>query len=242
MKLIALEAAFRYDKLATDLRRSKRTTRIAARRTLLTGAALAAAGVLIVGCTSQGSSSSASAQATSAASAAQSPPASPAAGATTPAGSAPAGPGGSSPAPAASTPSSGGSSPDASVPGVIDCGTSPSHLDVRPTSLLLVCSDGTAGLQHLTWSHWGRNITTGGPGQVVPSATATGTGEFFLNDCNPNCVRGHDRTYPVRVTLSVVYSSPYGGTYFGQASLAWQGNRPPAGTKSTYILPDPSGS
>jgi hypothetical protein len=194
-------------------------------RTLLTGAALAVAGVLIAGCTSQDSSSSVSAQGTSTASAAPSPPASPAAGATTPAGSAPA-----------------GSSSDESVPGVIDCGTSLSRLDVRPASLLLVCSDGTAGLQNVTWSHWGHNITTGGPGQVVPSATATGTGEFFLNDCNPNCAQGHDQTYPVRVTLSVVYSSPYGGTYFGQASLTWQGNRPPAGTKSTYILPDPRGS
>jgi len=215
-------------------------TNIAARRTLLTGAALAVAGVLIAGCTSQSSSSSASAQRTSAASAAQSPPTSPAAGATTPAGSAPTRSGGSSSAPAASTPSSGGSSSDESVPGVIDCSKSLSQLDVRPTSLLLVCSDGTAGLQHLTWSHWGHNITTGSPGQTVPSATATGTGEFFLNECNPNCAQGHDQTYPVQVTLSVVYSSPYGGTYFGQASLTWEGNRPPAGTKSTYILPDPS--
>jgi hypothetical protein len=57
-------------------------TRIAARRTLLTDAALAVAGVLIVGCSSQDSSSSASAQATSPASAAQSPTASPDAGAT----------------------------------------------------------------------------------------------------------------------------------------------------------------
>ena len=217
-------------------------TRIAVRRTLLTGAALAVAGALIVGCSSQGSSSSASAQGTSAASAAQSSPASPAAGATMPASSAPAGSGGSSSAPTSAASRSGGSSSDESFPGVIDCGTSLSQLDVRPTSLLLVCSDGTAGLQNLTWSHWGHNITTGSPGQAVPSATATGTGEFFLNDCDPNCAQGHDQTYPVQVTLSVVYSSPYGGTYFGQASLTWQGNRPPAGTKSTYILPDPSGS
>ena len=128
---------------------------------------------------------------------------------------------------------------------MIDCGKSLSKLQVRPTSLVLVCSDTTAGLENLTWSHWGHNITTGSPGGgAVPSATATGTGEFFLNDCNPNCAQGHDQTYPVQVTLSVVYSSPLpqGGTYFGQASLTWQGNRPPAGTKSTYLLPDPSGS
>lgn len=216
--------------------------KVAARRTLLTGGALAVAGLVIMGCASQGSSSSAPAQATSAASAAQAPPTSPAAAPATPAGSAPAGSGGSPSAPAPATASSGGSSPDESVPGVIDCGRSLSRLAVRPTSLLLVCSDGTAGLQNLTWSHWGHNITAGGPGQTVPAATATGTGEFFLNDCDPNCAQGRDQTYPVQVTLSVVYSSPYGGTYFGQASLTWPGNRPPAGTKSTYILPDPSGS
>jgi hypothetical protein len=216
-------------------------TKIAACRTLLTGAALAVAGVFIAGCTSQGSSSSAPAQATSATSAAQSPPTSRAAAPTTPAGSAPAGSAGPSSARAPATHSSGGSSSGESVPGVIDCGKSLSRLDVRPTSLMLVCSDGTAGLQDLTWSHWGHNITTGGPGQTVPSATATGTGEFFLNDCNPNCAQGRDHTFPVQVTLSVVYSSPYGGTYFGQASLRWPGNRPSAGTKSTYILPDPSG-
>jgi hypothetical protein len=125
---------------------------------------------------------------------------------------------------------------------VIDCGKSLSQLEVRPASLLLACSDGTAGLKDLTWTHWGDNMTTGSPGKVVPSATATGTGEFSLNDCNPNCAQGHDQDYQVQVTLSVVYSSPQGGTYFGQASLTWQGSRPPAGTKSTYALPDPSGA
>jgi hypothetical protein len=155
----------------------------------------------------------------------------------------------SSPSPSGGRPSAsaGGSSspagsPAESVPGVIDCGTSLSKLEVQPTSLLLVCSDGTAGLKDLTWSHWGHNITTSTSGQSIPAPTATGTGEFFLNDCTPNCAQGHDHTYPVRVTLSVVYSSPQGGTYFGQASLAWQGSRPPAGTKSTYLLPDPSAS
>src|ERR1700744_5585210 len=62
-------------------------TRIAARRTLLTGAALAVAAVLIAGCSSQDSSSSAAAQATSPASAAQSPTASSDAAATSSAGS-----------------------------------------------------------------------------------------------------------------------------------------------------------
>jgi hypothetical protein len=126
---------------------------------------------------------------------------------------------------------------------VIDCGKSLSRLEVRPGSLLLTCSDGTAGLQDLAWSHWGDNVAKGSPGRPTASATATGTGELALNDCNPNCAQGSDQYYPVQVTLSVVYSSSQGGTYFGQASLAWVGSsRPSAGTKSTYTLPDPSGA
>src|ERR1700733_2613240 len=64
----------------------------------------------------------------------------------------------SAPSTAASSPSSSGGSPSAdsggssssagssseSVPGVIDCGKSLSKLEVQPTSLVLVCSDGTA--------------------------------------------------------------------------------------------------
>jgi hypothetical protein len=126
---------------------------------------------------------------------------------------------------------------------VIDCGKSLSRLEVRPGSLLLACNDSTAGLQDLTWSHWGFNATTGSPGKPVPSAIATGTGELSLNTCNPNCAQGNDQYYPVKVTLSVVYSSLQGGTYFGQAALTWVGSsRPPAGTKTTYTLPDPSGA
>ncbi|MGH3291703.1 MAG: hypothetical protein ACRDP7_07850, partial [Trebonia sp.] len=107
--------------------------------------------------------------------------------------------------------------------------------EVRPTSLLLACGDGTAGLQNLTWSHWGTALTAAGS-----MGTATGTGEFWLNDCTPNCATGHHLTYPARVALSVVYSSPEGGDYFGQLSVQWPDGQPPAGTKSTYTLPDPS--
>jgi hypothetical protein len=117
---------------------------------------------------------------------------------------------------------------------VIDCGKSLSTLEVRPTSLLLACGDGTAGLQTVTWSDWGTAVTATGS-----MGSATGTGEFWLNDCTPNCAQGHHLTYPARVTLSVVYVSSE-GDYFGQLSLQWQGGQPPAGTKSTYTLPAPS--
>lgn len=150
--------------------------------------------------------------------------------------SAPAGSGGSS--------DSGGSA-SGSVPGVIDCGKSLSKLEIRPKSILLACSDSTAGLQNLTWSHWGHNTSTGSPDDgPTPSATATATGQFFLNDCDPDCATGHAHTYPVKVTLSVVNSSPLksGDTYFGRASLTWQGTRPPAGTKTTFVLSGPTAS
>ncbi|WP_051839189.1 hypothetical protein [Streptomyces sp. NRRL F-5126] len=146
--------------------------------------------------------------------------------------------------PAGSSDTGGGSASD-SVPGVIDCAKSLSKLEIRPKSILLACSDSTAGLQNLTWSHWGHNTLTGSPDDgPTPSATATATGQFFLNDCDPDCATGHAHTYPVKVTLSVVNSSPLksGDTYFGRASLTWQGAKPPAGTKTTFVLQDPTAS
>jgi hypothetical protein len=190
----------------------------------------------IAACHSAGSGTSATSSSASSASASSAAAVSP----SSPGGSPSSGSGVSSSAAASpGSAASSGSAASQSVPGVVDCGKSLSTLEVRPTSLLLVCSDGTAGLENLTWSHWGHFIATGPAGGLLPNAT--GTGEFFLNDCRPNCAQGHDHTYPVRVTLSVVYSSPvHSGTYFGQASLTWQGSRPPAGTKTTYLLPDPS--
>src|SRR5215469_363694 len=85
-------------------------TKIAARRTLLTGAALAVFGILIAGCTAQGSISQASGSASGSASAQATATASPSVShadrATTPAGSAPTAPGASTGQSTSSAPAS----------------------------------------------------------------------------------------------------------------------------------------
>ncbi|MBP0456350.1 hypothetical protein [Streptomyces montanisoli] len=207
-------------------------------RGILPVAALVTAGLTLTACGPGNNDASGSATPSSSPSA--SSPSSPA---PSPSSSPPSAPS-SSPAGSGGSSGSGGSVSE-SVPGVIDCGKSLSKLEIRPKSILLACSDSTAGLQNLTWSHWGRNTLTGSPDDgPTPSATATATGEFFLNDCDPDCATGHAHTYPVKVTLSVVNSSPLksGDTYFARASLTWQGAKPPAGTKTTFVLQDPTAS
>jgi hypothetical protein len=47
----------------------------------------------------------------------------------------------------------------------------------EPSSYMLACGDGNAGLSGLTWSSW---TATG----------ASGSGEYGVNDCTPDCAHG----------------------------------------------------
>jgi hypothetical protein len=68
--------------------------------------------------------------------------------------------------------------------------------------------------------------------------TATGAGEFFLNECNPNCAQGHDQTYPVQVNsvgrVRVV------GRRLLRSAIASVARQQAAGTKSMYTVSAPS--
>ena len=68
---------------------------------------------------------------------------------------------------------------------VLDCLGKP---QVRPTSFVLTCADDNSYLTGLAWSSWN-------------AGSALGTGKWHLNDCVPNCARGHFLTYPVDVTF-----------------------------------------
>lgn len=64
-----------------------------------------------------------------------------------------------------------------------------SRYPVRRPSGMRISGDSTAYLRHATWSRWGRN-------------SAQGHGRLALNDCSPDCARGHFHSYPVRVSLA----------------------------------------
>lgn len=59
----------------------------------------------------------------------------------------------------------------------------------KPRQLLLACGDGTNYLAKLEWTRWG-------------TRSATGTGVDEVDDCTPDCARGHFHGYPAAVTLS----------------------------------------
>ncbi len=67
---------------------------------------------------------------------------------------------------------------------IADC----SELQVKPSSYILACADGNAGLEHLDWTTWSAKL-------------ASGYGTFYENDCTPTCVDGHFHTYPALVVL-----------------------------------------
>lgn len=55
---------------------------------------------------------------------------------------------------------------------------SPARLVPRPKAYILACADGGIGIRNLVWHGWGE-------------AVAYGAGDYFWNDCTPDCARGH---------------------------------------------------
>ncbi len=58
---------------------------------------------------------------------------------------------------------------------------SPARLVSRPKAYILACADGGIGIRNLVWHGWGE-------------AVAYGDGEYFWNDCTPDCAGGHFHT------------------------------------------------
>jgi hypothetical protein len=59
----------------------------------------------------------------------------------------------------------------------------------KPKELTLACNDGSYYLIELRWTSW-------------TAREAAGTGVAKINDCTPDCARGHFHAYRVSVTLS----------------------------------------
>lgn len=109
---------------------------------------------------------------------------------------------------------------------MIDCAESYDTLYVQPAVITLMCGDGNSGVEEMAWTRWG-------------ASTATGQGEFFADQCIPNCAQGKRVTFPVRVTLSGVKTSSH-GAYFSELKVAWEGRKPPNSSQSRFPLTRPS--
>jgi hypothetical protein len=115
----------------------------------------------------------------------------------------------------------------ATVPGVLDCGHTPAQR--RPTTITLACADGGTGANHLAWTSWGTTVSTGG-------------GDFFQNDCTPDCADGVILEYPADFTLSVVAQTP-AGPVFTVLTATFTGTLPSgdSSTEESWTL-EPYGS
>ena len=75
------------------------------------------------------------------------------------------------------------------ITGWVSCDDGPPGvLTVQPVDHLLSCADANSGLSKLTWSSW-------------TNASATGTGMYYWNDCEPSCAAGTDHQSTATVKL-----------------------------------------
>ena len=91
------------------------------------------------------------------------------------------------------------------MPRVLPCLGLP---QVRPANYLMSCADANASWRKVKWVNWG-------------AQTAVGTGDLYQNDCQPNCVSGHFRTYLAKVVLSDVTQTKKYGPLYSQATFSY---------------------
>ncbi len=91
------------------------------------------------------------------------------------------------------------------IPKVLPCLGLP---EVRPANYLMSCADANASWKKVKWASWG-------------ASTALGTGDLYQNDCQPNCVSGHFRTYLAKVVLSDVTQTKKYGPLYSKATFSY---------------------
>jgi hypothetical protein len=82
---------------------------------------------------------------------------------------------------------------------------------VKPSSYLLGCADGGAGLEKLSWVSW--------------KGVAFGSGTEYINNCYPYCAAGKVYTFPVLITLWAPKARPghAGQQYFSEMTIIHTG-------------------
>jgi hypothetical protein len=89
---------------------------------------------------------------------------------------------------------------------------------VRPATIVIFCADDNASLTHLRWSSFG-------------GTTASASGQYSVNDCNPDCAGGKFHSYPVRVVVSKAKLCRDHFDDYQNATISFTAGRPP-GQKS----------
>jgi hypothetical protein len=85
---------------------------------------------------------------------------------------------------------------------------------VRPATIILACADDNLVLIRLHWRSFG-------------GATARGSGQYYVNDCTPNCAAGTFHAFPIDVVLSNARPCPDGRDDYRGATISFTSTRPP---------------
>ncbi len=78
----------------------------------------------------------------------------------------------------------------------------------RPADYVISCADANAQWKDVHWMSWGRH-------------TASGRGDYYVNDCTPYCAAGKFHTYRAAIRLSAVRSTAKYGPLFSQATVSY---------------------
>lgn len=109
---------------------------------------------------------------------------------------------------------------DASDTGVLaDCFRAVTH----PDTIIFACADGNALVKEIRWTLWN-------------AQTATGSGLYSVNDCQPTCAGGTFHVYPVNLLLSApTVTAP--GSRFRNVAITWTGSQPSGAQPSPWTIP-----
>ena len=90
---------------------------------------------------------------------------------------------------------------------------------IRPGTIVLACADANVSLTKLRWSSFGH-------------ATAEASGDYYENDCTPNCAAGKFHSYPVKVVLTSAKLCPDKFDDYQRGTVTFTGARPPGRTRA----------
>ena len=119
--------------------------------------------------------------------------------------------------------------PPTPVPSVLaQCNYPGAGPAVEPGTIMIACGDGSAFLDHLTWSSWTRS-------------TATATGDYTQDTCTPDCAQGTFVSTPATVRLDYPIETS-AGKEFAMISFTYADPAAPGGSfTETEVAPTSPG-
>ena len=95
--------------------------------------------------------------------------------------------------------------------------------DARPVELIITCADANMGVRNIMWDSWN-------------TLEASGKGEFFENDCEPDCASGLIIRQAATIQLIEAKTDKFGKRVFSQIVITTDKKQQRGGYMDTYSL------